>query len=41
VVDELEWMVKECGLIYVKFDGNVGIFGNGVGFVMLILDVVV
>lgn len=41
VVDLFEVKVKVFGFNYVKFDGEVGIIGNGVGFVMFMFDVVV
>ncbi|MFM9126431.1 MAG: ADP-forming succinate--CoA ligase subunit beta [Solirubrobacterales bacterium] len=38
--DPQEQMAREAGMVYVKLDGNIGIFGNGAGLVMSTLDVV-
>ena len=38
--DPQEQMARDCGLTYVKLDGDIGILGNGAGLVMSTLDVV-
>jgi len=38
--DPQEQMAREADLVYVKLDGDIGIFGNGAGLVMSTLDVV-
>ena len=38
--DPQEQMAREAGMVYVKLDGDIGIFGNGAGLVMSTLDVV-
>src|SRR3712207_1163530 len=38
--DAQERMARECGLTYVKIDGNVGVLVNGAGLVMSRVDVV-
>jgi succinyl-CoA synthetase beta subunit len=38
--DPIERRAKEQGVVYVKLDGDIGIFGNGAGLVMSTLDVV-
>jgi succinyl-CoA synthetase beta subunit len=39
-IDPVEKRAKDAGLQYVKFEGEVGIIGNGAGLVMSTLDVV-
>ena len=38
--DPQEQAARDAGMVYVKLDGDIGIFGNGAGLVMSTLDVV-